>query len=114
MDIGSIFGVSSDTNKIDKNNGSKRVKPTAKREDNSWNLGSVWNSGDKADIYSDGRELLTMKTDFVNYLDEVKKADSLSDDEINEIREKIANNYYFKPEVIDKVVDMILELPGFK
>ena len=68
---------------------------------------------DKAEISSVGRELFTLKMQAAEYTEEVKKADTISQDEIDAIKEKIASNYYFDPEVIDKVVDKLIALPNY-
>jgi len=71
-------------------------------------------SADKAEISSVGRELLTLKMQAVNYTEEVKQASTISKGEIEAIKERIASNYYFDPEVIDKVVDKLIALPNYK
>ena len=116
MDIKSIFGASSDSNKIDKNNESRKIKPSDKPTPAAASSKSsyVRSSDDKAEISSSGRELLAMKNESAQYTNDVKEAESLSNTEINVIKEKVADNFYFKSEVIDKVVEKILALPNFR
>jgi len=70
-------------------------------------------SADKAEISSVGRELLSLKMQAAEYTTDVKKAETITPVEIDAIKERIASNYYFDPEVIDKVVDKLIALPNF-
>lgn len=67
----------------------------------------VKKSDEKEDIFR-------LQTVSNRYLDEIKNSESLLNEEIDEIKEKIANNFYFSPEITDIVIEKILGLPGFK
>ena len=56
-----------------------------------------------------GRELLSLKMQAASYTDEVKRATTISPGEIEAVKEKISSNFYFDPEVIDKVVDKLTD-----
>ena len=69
---------------------------------------------DKALISSAAQRLLNIKSEAVQFTDEVKDAKTISDAEIDAIKERIASDFYFDPEVIDKIVDKLVALPNFK
>jgi anti-sigma28 factor (negative regulator of flagellin synthesis) len=71
-------------------------------------------TGDKANISGQGRELYNIRQEAFQYKSLIEHAETLSNQEIESIKEKIATNYYFDSEVIDKVVDKLLTLPNYK
>jgi len=111
--IKSIFGLPQDINKNEKAKDLKRVnsKPSEIKKPQSQKSGA--STSDVAQISSAGKELLSIKLQARQYVDQVKNADTLSVDEIEAIKEKIASNFYFDPEVIDEIVDKIIALPNF-
>ncbi len=111
--IKNIFGLSQEIQKADKGKEPKRVKSDDRRHPAAGKSGSVKGSKDKAEISSVGRELLTLQMEAEKYIDHVHHVETLSSREIESIKEKIAANYYFDPEVIDKVVDKLIAMPNF-
>ncbi len=71
-------------------------------------------SGDKTEISSLGRELYSLKMQETTNTEKVKQSSTISRSEIDKIKERIASNYYFDPEVIDKVVDKLIALPNYR
>ena len=59
-------------------------------------------------------EVEAIKSEAVQFTDEVKDAKTISEAEIDAIKERIASDFYFDPEVIDKIVDKLVALPNFK
>lgn len=112
--INNILGMPPGLNKNDKskqtgeigNNSSKKGK-TRKTE------GSVVSGFDKAVISNEAQKLLTQKKEAAQHTQKVQDAQTISKAEIESIKEKIASDYYFEPEVIDKVVDKLIALPNF-
>ncbi len=111
--INNILGMPPELNKAGKSREVRKTPPGANKDEKSGKIAQKAGS-DKAEISSVGRELLTLKMQASKYTDEVKKADTISQVEIDAIKEKIASNYYFDPEVIDKVVDKLIALPNYR
>ncbi len=107
-----IFGAAQELNKGEQNNGIKKVKPGDRPADKK-SKAAESSSSVKTDISNVGRELYQMKLEARGYVEEVKGAESKALKEIEAIREKLADNYYFDEEVINAVVKKILALPVF-
>ncbi len=113
--IKNIFGMSPDINKTNRNNTEKKVNTNNKEQE----TGSTTKTGNShkpavtADISPVGRELLTLKSEAASYIEEVRSAKTITTTEIQEIKEKIASQYYFEPEVIDQIVDKLMAMPSF-
>ncbi len=60
------------------------------------------------DISPEARRLLDLKNEASQYVDKVKNAETLSMDEINQIKERITSQYYFDSQVIDQIVEKML------
>jgi len=114
MDIKNIFGASPESNKIVKNNETKKSKSVEETSTEDAKSNPVNGSGDKAEISSFGRELFKLRAEAAEYIEEIKTSRTISEEEIEEIKEKILEGHYFDPEVIDKVIDRLLNLPHFK
>ncbi len=108
----SIIGLSQDVGKSEKAKETKKVDKEH-RSDKKVNGQKTAVNADVAQISSAGREMLLLKMEAQKYVDDVGRAETLSLKEIESIKEKIAANYYFDPEVIDKVVDKIIAMPNF-
>lgn len=114
--MGSINNVLGMPPELNKSGNSRTVRKTGSRDGKDAKAAGIKKtsaSADKAEISSVGRELLTLKMQAASYKEEVKQADTISQGEIDAIKEKIASNYYFDPEVIDKVVDKLIALPNY-
>ena len=62
----------------------------------------------KTEISDKAKELLALKNEAATMVDTVKQAETLSFDEIGEIKQRISSQYYFDSAVIDKIVDRLL------
>ncbi len=62
----------------------------------------------KTDISDKAKELLALKNEAASMVDKVKQAETLSSEEIGEIKQRISSQYYFDSAVIDKIVDRLL------
>lgn len=115
--MGSINNILGMPPELNKTGNTKEARKAGSGEGKDANVKSVAKdsgSADKAEISSVGRELLTLKMQAASYTEEVKQSSTITDVEIEAIKERIASNYYFDPEVIDKVVDKLIALPNYK
>jgi len=110
--IKDIVHLSPDVNRLNKNQETKKVK-SDKVETRSSSAESKEVSTDKAQISSAARELLNLKMEAADYLDKVRNAETISDEEVEQIKSKMANKYFADPEVIDAIVDKLLSLPNY-
>ena len=108
----SIVGLSQDIGKSEEAKETKKVEKPS-RFNKKVNGQKTAVNTDVAHISSAGREMLLLKMEAQKYVDDVGRAETLSLREIESIKEKIAANYYFDPEVIDKVVDKLTALPNY-
>ena len=112
--INSIFGMPPELNKTGNSKEARKAGSGEAKDINTSSVTKNTGSPDKAEISSVGRELLTLKMQAVNYTEEIKQAGTITEGEIEAIKERIASNFYFDPEVIDKVVDKLIALPNYK
>ena len=109
--IKNIINASPEMNKADKNKEVKQARQKKSQEIAKTKGKPV--SIDKAEISSAGRELLTLKAEAAAYLSKIQSAETLSAEEIEALRQKIAEGSYLSEELIDQMIDRILDLPGF-
>ncbi len=71
---------------------------------------------DKLDISPAGRALLSRKAEAAREenLEKVRQAGTLDDARLEQIRGRIENNFYDNPDVIEKILDKLMELPSFQ
>ncbi len=62
----------------------------------------------KTDISPEAKHLLELKNEASKYLDKVKDAETLSPEQIDQIKERISSQYYFDSQVIDQIVEKML------
>lgn len=92
----------SDTHKIDSNKGSdvsKSILSTSKSE--------------KAEISDAECTLLNAKTESVRFIDQIENTRTLSESELQDIRDKVNSGYYFDQKVVEKIAELLLGLPYF-
>lgn len=70
-------------------------------------------SKDKTQISRAARELLALKQEAQKYIDQVKSAETISADQVKELKERIASRHYLDEKVIDKIIDRLINLPDF-
>ncbi|APF18189.1 hypothetical protein [Caldithrix abyssi] len=79
-----------------RNNSAKNVKSdTASRSVNT-------------NISPEAKHLLELKSEASQFLDKVKSAQTITPEEIDQIKERITSQYYFDSQVIDQIVDKML------
>jgi hypothetical protein len=71
---------------------------------------------DKLEISPAAREMLGMTTEAakIEHLDHVRKAETLKQERMELIRERIESNFYNDPDIIEKILDELMELPPFR
>jgi hypothetical protein len=71
---------------------------------------------DKLDISPAGRELLNTKAEAAREenLEKVRLAGTLDDARLEQIRDRIEHNFYDNPDIIEKILDKLMELPSFQ
>ena len=62
----------------------------------------------KTDISPEAKHLLELKNEAIQYLYKVKDAETLSPEQIDQIKERISSQYYFDSQVIDQIVEKML------
>ncbi|WP_456408437.1 hypothetical protein [Caldithrix abyssi] len=71
-------------------------------------------SGAQVKISDSARELMKLRAEAERYLKMVEEKETLSAEELEEIQARLQSNHYLREEVIDKIIDKLLDLPGFK
>lgn len=67
----------------------------------------------KVEISQTAKEQLVLRAEAERYLKMVEQQEGISPDKVAELKQKISDNDYLKEKVIDKIVDKLLNLPGF-
>lgn len=68
---------------------------------------------DQAEISQEARGLLNLRMDAQKYIKTVDQSETLSENEINQLKQQIESKYFVNDAVIDQIVDKILDLPNF-
>ncbi len=109
--IRQLFSTSPDLKKTES---SKKLTQRSETEEGGKTTGTANNgSKDQVQISSKGRELLSLKVEAEQYLQEVKQSETISPQEVDAIKERIAARYYFDEEVISDLVDKLVSLPDY-
>ncbi len=67
----------------------------------------------KVEISQAAKEQLLLRAEAERYLKQIEQHESLDPDKVQELKQKVSDNFYLKEKVIDKIVDKLLNLPGF-
>ena len=68
----------------------------------------------KVEISQVAKEQLLLRAEAERYLKMMDDQEGLSPDRVEELKQKVSDNFYLKEKVIDKIVDKLLNLPGFR
>lgn len=113
--MGPIRQLFSNTPDLKKTDTQKKINDTsAKKTGTTENSSKPASGKDQVQISDKGRELLTLKAETENYLNNIREAELISPQEIEAIKEKIEAKYYFDEEVINDLVDKLAGLPDYK
>ena len=111
--IHDILGIPPEARRVNKNDDIKQQRISKNAKSSKTSEDGHKNVQDQAQISSEARELLALKQEVKHYLDEVKSVDTLSENDIQQIKQKIENKYFLDDDVIDKIVDKLAKLPNF-
>ncbi len=112
MQLGGLAGDDKKSNRIEKKIVGKKVTHKKAELSGQTNKTSSQEKTVQIDISSSAKELLSLRAEAERYLKHVELQEGISSEEVKELKEKIAQNYYLKEEIIDKIVDKLLDLPG--
>lgn len=62
----------------------------------------------KTEISSEARHLLELRSEANQYVDKVKQAETITPEEIDQIKERISSQYYFDSYVVDQIVERMI------
>ncbi len=65
---------------------------------------------DTVNISKSARELLKLRAEAERYLKLVQEKPTLNPEEVEELRNKVQNDFYLKDDVIDKIVNKLLSM----
>ena len=111
--INDFLSVQAPNNKINRND--KLKNTTVKNYEKTSEKAAKTDAGnkDQAQISDTARNLLNLRMDAKKYLDEVKQGEPLSENDIEQLKQKIENKYFISEDVIDKIVDKLTNLPNY-
>jgi hypothetical protein len=112
MQLGGLPGDDKKSNRVEKKVADKKVAHKESKQSGRAEKISAHEKTVQVDISSSAKELLTLRAEAERYLKHVELQEGISSEEVKELKEKIAQNYYLKEEIIDKIVDKLLDLPG--
>lgn len=112
--INNIPGLPQELKRFEKEDELRRVD--TKKESGKGKISDSKSSNgvDKVKISTAGKKLLQQKMEISRYLNEIKNLETKSQKEIQNVQQKIANDYYSKTEVINKIAESIIKLPTFQ
>ncbi|RLD16064.1 hypothetical protein DRI50_02795 [candidate division KSB1 bacterium] len=103
--IENILGLPSEINRPNKTGATKKSGGNKSAQKAS---GGKQDQVVKTEISDKAKEMLALKNEAASMVDKVKQAETLSTEEIGEIKQRISSQYYFDSAVIDKIVDRLL------
>jgi hypothetical protein len=112
--IHDITGLPPEYKKVQQKDGPHRP-PTGRKVVTENRLGTgPPQSAAQVDISESGKRLLQQKQEVAHYLEELHRLERDDLHGLETIREKVGNDFYSRPEVIDKIVESLLALPEFQ
>jgi len=111
--IHDILGIPPEARRVNKNDDVKQHRIAKNAQSAKTSTDGSKHVRDQAQISSEARQLLTLKQEARQYLDEVKSASTLSEHDIQQIKQKMESKYFLDSDVIDKIVEKLINLPNF-
>ncbi len=65
-------------------------------------------------ISESAKELMKLRAEAERYLKMMEDKETLSAEDLKDIQAKLKTDHYLREEVIDKIIDKLVNLPGFK
>jgi len=110
--ISEIVNVSPEQNRVNKQDDVKKVRSgNSQRKTNKTASAAAQN--DQAQISPAAKQLLSLRTEAKKYVEQVKSAHTLSELEINDLKQKIQAKYYLSADVVDSIVEKLINLPNY-
>ncbi len=100
-------------NKAEKNPNLKKAENEIDQKKTK--VGNKTSGPDSLEISSTAREMLLMNVEANNprFIKELLDAETLDTAEMEAIKKRITEGFYSDPEVVDKIVDKLFEMPNF-
>lgn len=111
--IHDILGIPPEARRVNKNDDIKQQRIAKNAHSAKTSKDGHTAVNDQAQISPEARELLALRQEVKQYLDEIKATDTLSEQDIKQIKQKIESKYFLDDKVIDKIVDKLAKLPNF-
>lgn len=108
--IQNLYGITPEGNRVNKKDDIKQQRVAKNGKTDKADHKPV---NDNAQISTKAKELLTLRLEARKYIDEIKKSETLTANDLEQLKAKIEQKYFTDPEVIDKIVDELLNLPNF-
>jgi hypothetical protein len=112
--IEQFAGLSSNAQKINKNGSAKKALDKEPSKIKPVRNSKISSGKDEPNISKTAKNLLSLKIEVQKFIDEVKESKTITDSEVQAVRKKMEEKYYFNSKVIDEVINKILSLPGFQ
>ncbi len=115
--IDQLGALNNENNKPDKVRKKIRPKDIASKKVHEGKTDSDGSKGEavaKVEISQAAKEQLLLRAEAERYLKMVESQEGIDPDKVEELKQKVSDNFYLKEKVIDKIVDKLLNLPGFQ
>lgn len=112
--IKSITGLPLDPKRLEREEAGKRVKST--RSDSSEEVRKSTDGKiikDTVELSPQARKISLEQAKIKRYLQDLAQTRTLDDKTAQVIRERISSGFYSKPEIVNKIVDVLAKLPDF-
>ena len=111
--LGGLGSEKNKSNKIQKKINLKKLRNKHLKEVTKGQNSINTNSDAQVEISQSAKEMLALRAEAERYLKHVQQEGGISSQEVEELKSRISKNYYLKEEIINKIVDKLLNLPGF-
>ncbi len=112
--LGALNNDNKKPDKVRKKLRPKNVDPKKVHEGKTHSDGSKGEPVAKVEISQAAKEQLLLRAEAERYLKMVESQEGIDPDKVDELKQKVSDNFYLKEKVIDKIVDKLLNLPGFQ
>ncbi len=115
--LGNLAGLGNSADRPDKVNKKSNVRQA---EDTKSAKKNIEKTSDKervvaqVNISDKAKEMIKLRAEAEKYLKMIEGKETLSQEKLDEIQNKLKTNQYLREEVIDKIVEKLVNLPNFK
>ncbi len=71
------------------------------------------NNKDSAEISAIGMNMLNLQTESIQYIKMIRETNTIDDEQIQEIKERILSEYYSKTAVVDIISNKMVSMPNY-